>query len=150
MEYVSPLGPVYQAGTLSGNPIAMASGLATLSIISEPGFYEPLFARTTALCEGIQEQADKAGVPFTTNHAGTMFGLFFTDAPKVENYQQVMACDTQRFAKFFHSMLRQGVYLAPASYEAGFMSSAHSDADIEHTIAAAAQAFAEIIEDQNL
>jgi glutamate-1-semialdehyde 2,1-aminomutase len=150
MEYVSPLGPVYQAGTLSGNPIAMASGLATLSIISEPGFYEPLFARTTALCEGIQEQADKAGVPFTTNHAGTMFGLFFTDAPKVENYQQVMACDTQRFAKFFHSMLRQGVYLAPASYEAGFMSSAHSDADIEHTIAAAAQAFAEIIEDQDL
>lgn len=150
MEYVSPLGPVYQAGTLSGNPIAMASGLATLSIISEPGFYEPLFARTTALCKGIQEQADKAGVPFTTNHAGTMFGLFFTDAPKVENYQQVMACDTQRFAKFFHSMLRQGVYLAPASYEAGFMSSAHSDADIEHTIAAAAQAFAEIIEDQNL
>lgn len=150
MEYVSPLGPVYQAGTLSGNPIAMASGLATLSIISEPAFYEPLFARTTALCEGIQEQADKAGVPFTTNHAGTMFGLFFTDAPKVENYQQVMACDTQRFAKFFHSMLRQGVYLAPASYEAGFMSSAHSDADIEHTIAAAAQAFAEIIEDQNL
>jgi glutamate-1-semialdehyde 2,1-aminomutase len=150
MEYVSPLGPVYQAGTLSGNPIAMASGLATLSIISEPGFYEPLFARTTALCEGIQEQADKAGVPFTTNHAGTMFGLFFTDAPKVENYQQVMACDTQRFAKFFHSMLRQGVYLAPASYEAGFMSSAHTDADIEHTIAAAAQAFAEIIEDQDL
>jgi glutamate-1-semialdehyde 2,1-aminomutase len=150
MEYVSPLGPVYQAGTLSGNPIAMASGLATLSIISEPGFYEPLFARTTALCEGIQEQADKAGVPFTTNHAGTMFGLFFTDAPKVENYQQVMACDTQRFAKFFHSMLKQGVYLAPASYEAGFMSSAHTDADIEHTIAAAAQAFAEIIEDQDL
>jgi glutamate-1-semialdehyde 2,1-aminomutase len=150
MEYVSPLGPVYQAGTLSGNPIAMASGLATLSIISEPGFYEPLFARTTALCEGIQEQADKASVPFTTNHAGTMFGLFFTDAPKVENYQQVMACDTQRFAKFFHSMLRQGVYLAPASYEAGFMSSAHTDADIEHTIAAAAQAFAEIIEDQDL
>ena len=150
MEYVSPLGPVYQAGTLSGNPIAMASGLATLSIISEPGFYEPLFARTTALCEGIQEQADKAGVPFTTNHAGTMFGLFFTDAPNVENYQQVMACDTQRFAKFFHSMLRQGVYLAPASYEAGFMSSAHTDADIEHTIAAAAQAFAEIIEDQDL
>ena len=150
MEYVSPLGPVYQAGTLSGNPIAMASGLATLSIISELGFYEPLFASTTALCEGIQEQADKAGVPFTTNHAGTMFGLFFTDAPKVENYQQVMACDTQRFAKFFHSMLRQGVYLAPASYEAGFMSSAHTDADIEHTIAAAAQAFAEIIEDQDL
>lgn len=150
MEYVSPLGPVYQAGTLSGNPIAMASGLATLSIISELGFYEPLFARTTALCEGIQEQADKAGVPLTTNHAGTMFGLFFTDAPKVENYQQVMACDTQRFAKFFHSMLRQGVYLAPASYEAGFMSSAHTDADIEHTIAAAAQAFAEIIEDQDL
>ena len=144
MEHVSPLGPVYQAGTLSGNPLAMASGLATLDIVSQDGFYEPLFQRTQALCDGIQAEADKAGIPFTTNYAGTMFGLFFTEAEHVQNYQQVMACDTDRFKRFFHSMLKQGVYLAPASYEAGFMSSAHTDADIQNTIAAAARAFAEI------
>lgn len=150
MEHVSPLGPVYQAGTLSGNPLAMASGLATLDIVSQDGFYEPLFQRTQALCDGIQAEADKAGIPFTTNYAGTMFGLFFTEAQRVQNYQQVMACDTDRFKRFFHSMLKQGVYLAPASYEAGFMSSAHTDADIKNTIAAAARAFAEIAEEDGL
>ena len=150
MEHVSPLGPVYQAGTLSGNPLAMASGLATLDIVSQDGFYEPLFQRTQALCDGIQAEADKAGIPFTTNYAGTMFGLFFTEAEHVQNYQQVMACDTDRFKRFFHSMLKQGVYLAPASYEAGFMSSAHTDADIQNTIAAAARAFAEIAEEDGL
>lgn len=150
MEHVSPLGPVYQAGTLSGNPLAMASGLATLDIVSQDGFYEPLFQRTQALCDGIQAEADKAGIPFTTNYAGTMFGLFFTEAQHVQNYQQVMACDTDRFKRFFHSMLKQGVYLAPASYEAGFMSSAHTDADIQNTIAAAARAFAEIAEEDGL
>jgi glutamate-1-semialdehyde 2,1-aminomutase len=150
MEHVSPLGPVYQAGTLSGNPLAMASGLATLDIVSQDGFYEPLFQRTQALCDGIQAEADKAGIPFTTNYAGTMFGLFFTEAQHVQNYQQVMACDTDRFKRFFHSMLKQGVYLAPASYEAGFMSSAHTDADIKNTIAAAARAFAEIAEEDGL
>ena len=150
MEHVSPLGPVYQAGTLSGNPLAMASGLATLDIVSQDGFYEPLFQRTQALCDGIQAEADKVGIPFTTNYTGTMFGLFFTEAEHVQNYQQVMACDTDRFKRFFHSMLKQGVYLAPASYEAGFMSSAHTDADIQNTIAAAARAFAEIAEEDGL
>ena len=150
MEHVSPLGPVYQAGTLSGNPIAMASGLATLDIISADGFYEPLFAHTEALCQGIQAEADKVGIPFTTNYAGTMFGLFFTEEEKVQNYQQVMACDTDRFKRFFHSMLDQGVYLAPASYEAGFMSSAHTDEHIELTIEAAGKAMVKIAEEDGL
>ena len=142
MEQIAPLGPVYQAGTLSGNPIAMAAGLATLDIISRPGFYEPLFQRTRALCEGLQGAARGAGVPFTTNHAGSMFGGFFTTDEKVSNYAQVMACDGPAFNRFFHRMLELGVYLAPASYEAGFMSSAHSDRDIADTVAAAATAMA--------
>ena len=142
MEHIAPLGPVYQAGTLSGNPIAMVAGLATMDIITRPGFYEPLFEKTTAVCEGMQKAADAAGVPFTTNHAGTMFGGFFTDAGAVSNYADVMACDTEGFARFFHHMLELGVYLAPASYEAGFMSAAHTDADIEETVQAAATAFA--------
>ena len=142
MERIAPLGPVYQAGTLSGNPVAMAAGLATLDIISSPGFYEPVFKRTEQLCRGLQEAADSAGVPFTTNHAGTMFGGFFTREASVTNYSQVMACDTDAFNRFFHRMLELGVYLAPASYEAGFTSSAHSDADITATVEAAATAFA--------
>ncbi|TDG11565.1 glutamate-1-semialdehyde-2,1-aminomutase [Seongchinamella unica] len=142
MEQIAPLGPVYQAGTLSGNPVAMAAGLATLDIISEDGFYPPVFTRTRALCDGLQAAADKAGVPFTTNSAGTMFGGFFTDADSISNYNQVMACDTERFNRFFHLMLAAGVYLAPASYEAGFTSSAHSDEDIEATVDAATAAFA--------
>jgi glutamate-1-semialdehyde 2,1-aminomutase len=142
MEHIAPLGPVYQAGTLSGNPIAMTAGLATLDIISRPGFYEPLLRRTEQLCDGLREAAKSAGIAFTTNHAGTMFGGFFTQEPSVSNYHQVMACDVDRFNRFFHAMLEGGVYLAPASYEAGFMSSAHSDADIEQTIATAAAAFA--------
>jgi glutamate-1-semialdehyde 2,1-aminomutase len=140
MEQIAPLGPVYQAGTLSGNPIAMAAGLATLDIISEPGFYQPLFERTRQLCEGLQGAADRAGVAFTTNHAGTMFGGFFTGEQTISNYGQVMACDTAAFNAFFHRMLEAGVYLAPASYEAGFMSSAHSEADIAATVDAAATA----------
>ena len=140
MEQIAPLGPVYQAGTLSGNPIAMAAGLATLDIISEPGFYQPLFERTRQLCEGLQGAADRAGVAFTTNHAGTMFGGFFTGEQNISNYGQVMACDTAAFNTFFHRMLEAGVYLAPASYEAGFMSSAHSEADIAATVDAAATA----------
>ena len=142
MEQIAPLGPVYQAGTLSGNPIAMAAGLATMEVISAPGFYEPLFERTRALCAGMENAAERAGVPFTTNHAGTMFGGFFTDAESVSNYTQVMNCDTDAFNRFFHAMLDAGVYLAPASYEAGFMSAAHSDEDIAATVDAAAQAFA--------
>ena len=142
MEQIAPLGPVYQAGTLSGNPIAMTAGLATLDIISAPGFYQPLFDRTRALCDGLQKAADAAGVPFTTNHAGTMFGGFFTSDSAVGNYGQVMACDGPAFNNFFHSMLQAGIYLAPASYEAGFMSSAHTDQDIADTVAAAGAAMA--------
>ena len=140
MEQIAPLGPVCQAGTLSGNPIAMAAGLATLDIISEPGFYQPLFERTRQLCEGLQGAADRAGVAFTTNHAGTMFGGFFTAEQNISHYGQVMACDSAAFNAFFHRMLEAGVYLAPASYEAGFMSSAHSEADIAATVDAAATA----------
>jgi glutamate-1-semialdehyde 2,1-aminomutase len=144
MSHISPLGPVYQAGTLSGNPVAMASGLATLDIISESGFYEGLFARTTQLCEGMQASADKAGIPFTTNHLGSMFGFFFTEDEKVTQYPQVIGANVEQFNQFFHAMLDEGVYLAPASFEAGFMSSAHTDEDINATIAAADRAFASL------
>ncbi|MFV8819761.1 glutamate-1-semialdehyde 2,1-aminomutase [Haliea sp. E17] len=147
MEQIAPLGPVYQAGTLSGNPIAMAAGLATLDIISAPGFYAPVFEQTTKLCEGLESAARDAGVPFTTNHAGSMFGGFFTAEDAIHNYAQVMACDTARFNRFFHLMLEAGVYLAPASYEAGFLSSAHSDDDIAATVEAARQAFKQIAGD---
>ncbi|MCB1675464.1 MAG: aminotransferase class III-fold pyridoxal phosphate-dependent enzyme, partial [Halioglobus sp.] len=144
MEQIAPLGPVYQAGTLSGNPIAMAAGLATLDIISKPGFYQPLFAHTEQLCRGLRQAAAAAGVPFTTNHAGTMFGGFFTAQRVVSNYDQVLACDSAAFSRFFHLMLEHGIYLAPASYEAGFMSSAHGEGDIAQTIAAARTAFASL------
>jgi glutamate-1-semialdehyde 2,1-aminomutase len=142
MEHIAPLGPVYQAGTLSGNPVAMAAGLATLDIISAPGFYQPLFDYTSALCEGLEAAASEAGVAFTTNHAGTMFGGFFTDSASVTNYSEVMACDTERFSQFFHAMLDHGVYIAPASYEAGFVSSAHGDTELQATLEAARKAFA--------
>ena len=144
MEHIAPVGPVYQAGTLSGNPIAMSAGLATLDIISQPGFYEPLFAHTEQLCLGLRKAAANAGIAFTTNHTGTMFGGFFTDVENVSNYSEVMACNGDQFNRFFHSMLEQGVYLAPASYETGFMSSMHSDEDIEETIAAATASFAKL------
>ena len=144
MEHIAPLGPVYQAGTLSGNPVAMAAGLATLELISQPGFLEPVAERTERLVQGIVERAKQAGIPMTSNHVGTMWGLFFTEQEKIINYQQVMACDTQRFADFFHGMLAEGVYLAPASYEAGFMSAAHTDQDIEDSIDAAERVFARI------
>ena len=141
MAHISPLGPVYQAGTLSGNPVAMASGLATLDIISHPNFYDDLFRHTTVLCEGMQQVADEAGIPFTTNHMGSMFGFFFTEDEKVTQYPQVIGANVERFNKFLHLMLNEGVYLAPASFEAGFMSSAHTDGDITDTIDAARRAF---------
>jgi glutamate-1-semialdehyde 2,1-aminomutase len=141
MAHISPLGPVYQAGTLSGNPVAMASGLATLDIISQPGFYDAVFRHTTQLCEGMQLAADEAGIPFTTNHLGSMFGFFFTKEKKVTQYPQVIGANVARFNQFFHLMLQEGVYLAPASFEAGFMSSAHTDEDIANTVDAARRAF---------
>jgi len=144
MQQIAPLGPVYQAGTLSGNPIAMAAGLATLDIVSEPGFYQPLFDQTARLAQGLEAAAAKAGIAFTTNHAGTMFGGFFTELSRVTNYQQVMACDTAAFSRFFHAMLDNGVYLAPASYEAGFMSAAHGEAELNATLEAAEKSFASL------
>jgi glutamate-1-semialdehyde 2,1-aminomutase len=141
MEQIAPLGPVYQAGTLSGNPVAMAAGLATLNLISQPGFLDPVSARTTRLVEGLCARAAAAGIPMTSNHVGTMWGIFFSDEQKIINYSQVMQCDTERFAKFFHGMLQEGVYLAPASFEAGFMSAAHTDEDIQNTLEAAERVF---------
>ncbi len=145
MQMIAPSGPVYQAGTLSGNPVAMAAGLKTLELLSQPDFYKNLSARTTQLVDGLQKLADEAGIPFTTNHVGSMFGFFFTSEPKVTNFKQVMACDILRFNKFFHGMLKRGVYLAPASYEAGFMSGAHTDEDIQATLQAAKEVFAELV-----
>jgi glutamate-1-semialdehyde 2,1-aminomutase len=144
MEKIAPLGPVYQAGTLSGNPIAMAAGLKNLEIISQDGFYDPIFKRTTELMQGLKSLAKQAGIPFTTNHIGTMFGFFFTEAKQVTNYSQVMSGNIERFNRFFHLMLENGVYLAPASYEAGFMSAAHTDKDIADTLTAADKAFKQL------
>jgi glutamate-1-semialdehyde 2,1-aminomutase len=141
MEKIAPLGPVYQAGTLSGNPVAMAAGLTTLELISAPGFFDELGAKTQQLLEGLRRCAASAGIALTTNQAGGMFGLFFTDVTKVTNFAQVMACDVDRFKRFFHAMLKAGVYLAPSAFEAGFVSSAHGEAEIAATIHAAEQAF---------
>ena len=144
MEMVAPLGPVYQAGTLSGNPVAMAAGLKTLELISEPGFYQRLGASTERLVEGLLAAAEKAGVPLSANRAGGMFGIFFTDAGRVTDYAGATACDQESFKGFFHAMLERGVYLAPSAFEAGFVSAAHGDADIAATLSAAAEAFAAI------
>ncbi len=142
MEYIAPTGPVYQAGTLSGNPVAMAAGLATLQLVQQPGFHEQLEKTTAALLDGLQQRAAAAGIGFTTNQVGSMFGLFFTDAPAVRNFADVNACNVERFRRFFHAMLDAGVYLAPSAFEAGFVSSAHDEAAVEATLQAAAQAFA--------
>lgn len=141
MEQLAPVGPVYQAGTLSGNPIAMTAGLKTLEIISRPGFYEDLTVKTTGLVSGIKSAADAAGVPFTTSQVGGMFGLFFTDQDSVTSFKQATNCNVEAFKIFFHAMLEQGVYLAPSAYEAGFVSSVHSDDDLDETIKAAEAAF---------
>ena len=137
MEKLAPLGPVYQAGTLSGNPVATACGLATLREIARPGFFEALSARTRELVAGLRDAAHRADIPFVADSEGGMFGFFFADALP-QNYNAVMATDKERFNRFFHAMLERGVYLAPAMYEAGFVSAAHSSADLAATIAAAA------------
>lgn len=142
MSHLSPSGPVYQAGTLSGNPVAMAAGLATINIISADGFYDELTKKTTQLLDGLQAVADHNGIDFTTNQVGGMFGFFFTDAASVENFAQVTACNIDRFNAFFHGMLHEGIYLAPSAYEAGFVSTAHTDTDIEATVQAANKVFA--------
>ncbi len=145
MEKISPLGPVYQAGTLSGNPIAMTAGLKTLELISETDFYSRLTAKTEALVSGLKIRAAAAGVSVTTNQVGGMFGLFFSDAEKVSDFAQSMACNQEQFRKFFHAMLDRGVYLAPSAFEAGFVSAAHSDEDLQQTLDAAEESFAEVV-----
>ncbi len=142
MELIAPLGGVYQAGTLAGSPLAVAAGLAMLNVISKPGFHDELAARTTTLLNGLQERADQAGIAFTTNQVGAMFGCFFTEEKQVSHFSQVMSCDTERFKHYFHSMLDNGVYLAPSAFEAGFVSSAHGDTEIQLTLDAAEKAFA--------
>ena len=141
MSQLAPLGPVYQAGTLSGNPVAMAAGLATLEATAAPGFYAALATKTTRLVRGLEDAARAAGVPVSTSHVCGMFGLFFTGQGPVQSYTQAMACDVEAFRRFFHAMLDAGVYLAPSAFEAGFVSIAHGDAEIDATIAAATRAF---------
>ncbi len=142
MASIAPEGPVYQAGTLSGNPIAMRAGLTMLDAISEDGFHERLDAATGSLVGGLREAAREANVPITLNRVCGMFGLFFTTAPDVTSYEQVMNSDSARFSRFFHLMLDNGVYLAPSAFEAGFVSAAHTDDIIDQTIEAARSAFA--------
>ena len=140
MAQIAPAGPIYQAGTLSGNPVAMAAGLAMLELVQEPGFHDRLGAASARLCAGLEAAAAEAGVAVTTTQVGGMFGLFFTDQ-KVDTYAQATACDITAFNTFFHAMLERGVFLAPSAYEAGFMSSAHDDSVIDATIDAAREAF---------
>ena len=141
MEKIAPLGPVYQAGTLSGNPVAVAAGLATLKLIQAPGFYESLTARTRRLCEGLTAAAQKHGVKFCAQNVGGMFGLYFAESCP-DTFEGVMACDKEAFNRFFHAMLDAGHYFAPSAFEAGFVSAAHTEADIAATVAAAEAWFA--------
>src|SRR5690606_86472 len=133
MQQIAPAGPIYQAGTLSGNPVAMAAGLAMLELVQEPGFHDRLEATANRLCDGLEEAARDAGVPLTTNRVGAMFGLLFTDK-KVDTYPGATACDIDALHRFFHAMLERGVFLAPSASEAGFISSAHDEAVIDATI----------------
>ena len=144
MEHVAPVGPMYQAGTLSGNPLAMAAGLATLRIIREPGVWDAIAARTQRLVQGLQDAATAAGVPVQATAVGTMFGLFFHPGPAPTNWDEVSRSDTQRYARWFWAMLERGVYLAPSQFEAGFLSTEHDDAVIQRTLDAAYEAMKEI------
>ena len=144
LTHIAPTGPIYQAGTLSGNPIAMAAGLAALDQLAEPGLYDSIFASTQKLVEGFQSIANEFSIPLTTNSAGSMFGIFFTDVEKVVNYQQAINCNQAQFKQFYHGMLDEGVYLAPASYEAGFVSKLHDDAIITATLDAAHKVFSNL------
>jgi len=142
MEKIAPLGPVYQAGTLSGNPVAMTAGLKTLDLISQPDFFDNLSRKTRQLVAGMLDLAKTANIDMTANQVGAMFGLFFTEAEKVTDFAGSMACDQERFRKFFHGMLDRGIYMAPSAFEAGFVSAAHTDEDIANTLSAAAEVFA--------
>ena len=142
MECIAPLGPVYQAGTLSGNPLAMAAGLTTLKLIGRPGFHAELSAYTARMLAGLRERAAAAGIPFVTTQVGGMFGLYFSAAESIASFADVMASDAERFKRFFHLMLDGGVYLAPSAYEAGFTSIVHGDAELAITLDAAERAFA--------
>ncbi|MCK9236901.1 MAG: glutamate-1-semialdehyde 2,1-aminomutase [Thiopseudomonas sp.] len=141
MSHIAPLGPVYQAGTLSGNPLAMAAGLATLKLVQQADFHAQLSSYAKRLTQGLQERADAAGIAFTTTQVGGMFGLFFTDNKDIRNFKDAVACDVERFKKFFHLMLEGGVYLAPSAYEAGFVSAAMGETELKITLDAAEQAF---------
>ncbi|HUR42394.1 MAG TPA: glutamate-1-semialdehyde 2,1-aminomutase [Verrucomicrobiae bacterium] len=141
MQKLAPIGSVYQAGTLSGNPLAMAAGLATLRLLGDAKVYGDLERHTAQLCQGLERAASEASVPFTTTHVGSMFGLYFTTEREIATYAQVMRSDVERFRRFFHAMLADGVYLAPSAYEAGFVSAAHGPAELAHTLDAAAKAF---------
>ncbi|MGE3772191.1 MAG: glutamate-1-semialdehyde 2,1-aminomutase [Gammaproteobacteria bacterium] len=143
LDQIAPSGAVYQAGTLSGNPLAMACGLATLQLVAEPGFHARLARTTARLADGLQALSARHGIPLTVNHVPGMFGLFFTDRTRVTSFKDVMACDVARFKRFFHAMLEAGIYLAPSAFEAGFVSAAHTDADIDFTLDAAARALDE-------
>ena len=142
MACIAPLGPVYQAGTLSGNPLAMAAGLTTLKLISRPGFHAELADYTSRMLQGLQDRADAAGIPFVTTQAGGMFGLYFSGADDIVTFDDVMASDAERFKRFFHRMLDGGVYLAPSAFEAGFTSIAHGERELTLTLDAAERAFA--------
>ncbi|MFR9702142.1 glutamate-1-semialdehyde 2,1-aminomutase [Aeromonas sanarellii] len=144
MQHIAPTGPVYQAGTLSGNPVAMAAGLAMLDLLLEPGLYDRLSAKTARVAEGLKAAATKHGIPLAITYVGGMFGFFFTEEPEITRYEQVTRCDMERFKRFYHLMLEEGVYLAPSAYEAGFLSLAHGDKEIEHTLAAAERSFAKL------
>lgn len=145
MEAIAPTGPVYQAGTLSGNPLAMAAGLAMLNKVSAPGFYEQLSGQTSKLVAGLKALSEEIGVPMSFNQVGSMFGFFFTEEEKISYYEQVVACDIQRFQSFYHAMLEAGVYLAPSAFEAGFVSIAHGDKEIEQTLEAAKSALQSLV-----
>ncbi len=137
MQYIAPTGPVYQAGTLSGNPIAMTAGLAQLEALSEPGLYEDLAAKTKRIAEGFKAAADKHGIPMAINYVGGMFGFFFTDEEKITGFEQVTKCNMEQFRAFYHGMLDEGIYLAPSAFEAGFLSMAHGEQELQTTLDAA-------------
>ncbi|MFM4826884.1 glutamate-1-semialdehyde 2,1-aminomutase [Aeromonas bivalvium] len=144
MQHIAPTGPVYQAGTLSGNPVAMAAGLAMLDLLQAPGLHQQLAEKTAAVAEGLKAAAAKHGIPLAITHVGGMFGFFFTDEAEISRFDQVKRCDMARFKRFYHLMLEEGVYLAPSAYEAGFLSLAHGEQEIAHTLAAADRCFARL------